>query len=160
MASGFTQRWNGKVLAKLLGLGSQGITLFSLTGNPNLTPADLLTVDGAGGGAAYSTAGTQTIAGAVGVQTITSSSALSIWTLGALPYNGAELTLAIILNSSGVFIKAAAGSSFDPSTNTVMKSTIASQITLVGISTAKWAIKSVFPASTFANSGLTLSTTT
>lgn len=157
--SGFTQRWQGKVLAKLLGVGSGGITLYSLTGAPNLTPADLYSIDGAATVTAYSTAGTQTIANPGGVDVITASSAISIFTLGSLPVLGVRKTLTLIV-SSGVFIKAAAGSAFNSSTATVIKSTAAlTNIELLGRSTANWEIMSVYPVSTLGQT-LTLSTTT
>lgn len=145
MATGFVQRFKGKIAVAAAWFG--GVqefgpgTLFVGT-----TALAALTVPAANGAA-----------------TIASSSALTIWTLGQSPVAGAELEISLIQVSSGVFIKAAAGTSFDPSTNTVMKSTAARTITLYGLSTLKWAIKSVFPGDTVGTispSGITLTTTT
>lgn len=141
MANGFTQRWKGKVAAVQLWVA----------GVPQNGPQAVV---------AYSTAGTQTLAGSGAIETINASSAISIWTMGYGPTPGREQVIDLITVSSGAFIKAAAGASFDPSTNTVIKSTYAESITLLGLSTTKWAIKSVFPGTTLGGSGITLSTTT
>ncbi len=148
--NGFVQRWKGKVALPVGGLFIGGVSV---------TPsaADLNTVLAAGTLTAYTTAGTQNIA--AGNATISASSALSIFSMLEAPKVSVERVLSLILVSSGVFIKAAAGTSFDPSTNTVIKSTYAQQITLFGLSTTKWSIKSVFPVSTIGGT-LTLSTTT
>lgn len=142
--SGFIQRWKGKVAVAAAYFG--GVQEF-----------------GAGSLFVGTTAGAQTIPATNGAASIASSSAISIWTIGAIPQAGAELEIALISVSSGVFIKAAAGTSFDPSTDTVMKSTGARTITLYGLSSLKWAIKSVFPGDTVGNispTGITLTTTT
>lgn len=142
--SGFNQRWKGKIAAAAAWFG--GVQEFG--------PGSLFV---------GTTAGSQTIPAANGAASIVSSSAISIWQIGAVPQPGVELEISLLTVSSGVFIKAAAGTSFDPSTNTVMKSTGARTITLFGLSTLKWSIKSVFPGDTVGNispTGLTLSTTT
>lgn len=164
MATGFTQRWQGKVLAKNLGVGSGGVTMFGFPGgstqtDPNITRADLLSIDGAATVTAYSTAGTQNIANPGGIDTISASSALSIFALTAAPYIGARKTLVMTI-SSGIFVKAAAGTAFNGSTQTVMKSTLPLlNVEMIGRSTTNWEILSIFPVST-AGASLTLSTTT
>lgn len=143
MPSGFNQRWKGKIAAAQLWIGG-------------------VAQNGPSAVTAYSTAGTQTLAGSGAIETINASSALSIFTMGYGPSPGREQVIDLIVVSSGAFLKAAAGASFDPSTNTVIKSTYAQSITLIGLSTTKWAIKGLFPpASTLVGgSGITLSTTT
>jgi len=142
--SGFTQRSKGKVAFSEM--WAQGVQQF-----------------GQGSVIAYTTAGTQTISGQSAFATIASSSVISIWQMGSPPAPGAEFVMDIISVSSGVFIKASSVASFDPSTNTVIKSTYAMTITLIGLSSVKWGIKSVYPPSTIGVAplaGITLSTTT
>lgn len=160
MPSGYQQRWQGKVLAQMFGVGAGGIQLASVSGAPVVSPSDLQTIDGQATVQALTTAASTDINGPGGVSSIASTSAISVWSLANVPSPGVQKTIALISVSSGVFIKAASGSSFDGSTNTVMKSTVAATITLMGLSTTKWSIKSVYPGSTLASSALTMSTTT
>ena len=155
MATGFTQRWKGKVLAQLLGIGSGGINLYSVSGTPNITPADLAALQGGGLITAYSTQGAA-ISGN-GVANISSTGIKSSMTLAA-PVAGARKLLALTAVSSGIQINAAPAT-FD-GTNSVMLSTQIGQIGLLGLSTARWLINSVYPQSTIAGSILTLSTST
>lgn len=144
MANGFTQRFRGKVQATQLWL--QGIPLL---GAPGVN-------------ASYSTAGTQTL-GNEPISSINASSAISIWTLGSAPVPGVRKVLELTAVSSGAFIKAAAGTAFDASTNTVMKSTYPMRIELVGVSTVRWSIVQAYPDTTAGGApvgGITLSTTT
>lgn len=142
MANGFTQRFRGKITAQSIWAnGSQQY--------------------GAGAYVAYSTAGTQTL-GLERLSAINAASAASVFTLGGMPVAGLEKILDLTV-SSGVFIKAAAGSCFDPSTNTVFKSTYAQRLTLIGISSVAWRIRGVYPDTTAGGApvgGGTLSTTT
>lgn len=159
MPSGFQQRWQSKVLAQSLWVGASGITLPTVSGSPTLSPADLATIDGVATVQALTTASTTTTAnGPGGVTSIVSSSALTIWNLSA-PSAGVAKTLVLAV-SSGVFVKAFAGASFDGSTNTVFKSTVNSQVELIGLSSVAYRILGTYPGSTLAASILTLSTTT
>lgn len=159
MASGFVQRWIGKVMAKSLWIGSAGIQLPTLASPSTVSPADLNTLVGVGSAQSLTTASTTTtINGPGGLTSINSSSAITVWTLSA-PAAAVEKILDLTV-SSAILIKAAAGAAFDQSTNTVIKSTQNSRITLVGISSIAYRIGSVYPGSTLANSILTLTTTT
>ena len=142
MSNGFVQRFKGRVQAAQLWLA----------GVPMNGPQSVL---------AFTTA-SATITPPSAIATLTATTGISVFTLGYAPLFGQELSLAVISVSSGVQIKAAAGTSFDPSTNTVIKSTQVQTITLLGVSTTKWSIKSVFPPSTLSTliNGITLSTTT
>lgn len=144
MSNGFLQRFQGKISAAALWVA----------GYPQAGP---------GSAVAYSTAAGEQTLGPEKVSLITASSALSVFDLGSPPYPGVEKDIHIVSVSSGVFIKAAAGTAFDPSTNTVFKSTYAMLVSLIGETSLKWGIKSVFPPSTAGvatNGGITLSTTT
>lgn len=146
--NGFVQRFKGKIQATALFLGGSQVY---------------------GGGAAksYSTAaGTGSLAiGQLGpetVQTINASSGLSIFTMTDKPQAGESKVLDLLV-SSGVFIKAASGVSFDSSTNPVFKSTYSMRVQLIGISSVAWRISNVFPMSTAGGAplgGITLSQTT
>lgn len=146
MATGFQQRWKGKIAIAAAWFG--GVQEFGVGSGFSGTDATV----------------TKTIPASAGSASLTASTgiATAIWTLGAVPQPGQELEIALTTISSGIFIKAAAGTSFDPSTNTVMKSTYAQMITLYGLTTAKWAIKSLFPppSTLIGGSGVTLTTTT
>lgn len=156
MATGFTQRWKGKVLAQLLGIGSGGMTLYSVSGTPNITPADLASIAGNGLITAYSTQGA--VLPNNGVSNISSTGVKSSMTLG-LPAAGVTKTLAFTTVSSGIQVVSSTGATFD-GTNSVMLSTTPGQVVMRGLSTARWLIESVFPPSTIANSILTLGTST
>lgn len=141
--NGFTQRFTGKIRTGVLWLGRQQM-------------------NGSGAAASYSTAGTQTIAQQARVNIITGSSGLSVFTLGFMPNIGHEYDFTFVV-SSGVMLKAMAGSAFDASTNLVMKTTAAMNVKLIGISTVAWRVASVFPISTAGGGpvgGLTFSATT
>lgn len=143
MPTGFQNRYKGKNAFPIGGIWIGGVQV-------NASGADINTVVGSGttAGVAYTTAGTQTIAGAGGVATIAASSGIAIFALGASPILGVEKTIQIIQNSTKVFLKAAAGTSFDPSTNTVIASTLTPTLTLIGVSSLRWAIKGTFPPTT------------
>lgn len=144
MPSGFTQRFRGKIQATQFWL--QGIPLM---GAP-------------GAAVSYSTDGTQTIANEP-ISSINASSAISIWTLSAAPMPGVRKTIELTAVSSGAFIKAKAGTAFDASTNTVIKSTYPMRIELIGVTTLRWSILQAYPDSTAGGApvgGITLSTTT
>jgi hypothetical protein len=117
---------------------------------------------GNGAYVAYSTAGTQTL-GREKVSSINASSGASVFTMSELPVPGLEREINMITVSSAAFLKAAAGASFDASTNTVIKSTYTQRISLLGLTTAKWQITGVYPDNTAGGApvgGITLSTTT
>ena len=47
--SGFVQRWQGKILGKLIGVGASGLTAYNATGGPvNLSGDDLASMKGLG----------------------------------------------------------------------------------------------------------------
>lgn len=142
MASGFVTRSKGKSSFQSLWIGGAQI------GGPGTVVA-------------YSTAGTQTL-GAERVSQITGSSGASVFTMGTPPPIGVEKLIAIVSVSSAIFVKAPTGYSFDPSTNTVFKSTYAQQVAVVTLTTAKLSISGVWPppSTLVGGSGITLSTTT
>lgn len=138
MASGFTQRWKGKITAAELYI--QGVSMFDVE-----TPS------------------TDSTLGAVRVSKITNSSGAGIYTVPRPTFAGQDRTLAITSISSGAFFKAAAGTSFGlmgTSTMTVMKSTIQMSIDICALSTALWAVRGVWSTSTTVIPQPTFSTTT
>lgn len=143
MPSGFQQRFKGKVSAGALWLG--GAPQFGAGSVIPLTTNAALNIPN------------------VGTATLVSSSAATVWQMLGAPQQGLEMEIVTLNVANSVFIKAAPGTSFDPSTNTVIKSTQAQNIAMIGLSTVKWSIKSVFPASSAGGAplgGITLSTTT
>lgn len=141
MATGFVQRWKGKISAASIWYG--GV---------NTTGADNIT----------STVISATIAGN-GVSQIFSTSSATVLTLGQ-PQPGLDRNLVIVQCSSGVLFKAAPGSyfAFGPGSSfTVMKSTAPqASICLTGLSTAAWGILGAWSTSTAAIFSPTFSTTT
>ncbi len=135
-ATGFVSRWKGKVLVQLLGLNSGGITLYSLTGNPNLTPNDLLGLRGNG-----STAGS-TATTPIPAYGLTSFSTADGTSVLDTPVRGYRKTLEFDGASTGAARKVYSGSTlitFD-GTNDVLVSTAAGIVSLLGLSTARWLI--------------------
>lgn len=144
-ATGFNQRWKGKIKAAVLMVGP---TFF----NGPQSVQSYSTASGVSG---------QTIGQQASIANISASSGGAVFTLSD-PLPGIDLDL-VLAPTSAIFIKASAGTAFDASTNTVIKSTYAMMLTLTGISTLAWRIQGVFPPSTAGvapNSGITLSTTT
>lgn len=157
MATGFVQRWKGKVLAQLLGLGSNGITLYTVSGTPNISPTDLAPLAGQGTVGAASTASNIPN---YGVTTVTPATASVNYNL-ADPFPGRRKTLAVTVASSGArtVTVATTGVTFDGANNKITFSTLAIQtVDLVGISTARWNITGVWPGSTVIAAQPTLST--
>lgn len=147
MATGFQQRFKGKILAAQIWI--QG-------GGP---------LAGAGAIQALSTSSTTTTITNAGVTTINSSSVLSIWRLAPPTQSVLGLSKTVQLSpvSSGVFVTASTDGTVlfnGSSINTTFKSTVVSVIELVATSTTNWAIAGVFPGSTLVASPLTLSTST
>lgn len=144
MATGFVQRFKGKIAAEQLWVGGSAMV-------------------GPAAATLYSTAGTQTL-GKEAVSLINASSAKSVFTLGFDPVPGLEKHIYLTAVSSGVQIKAKTNTLIGSSTSTVITSTIALQmITLIGMSTTTWALKAVTPGSTAGvapDLGVTLSATT
>lgn len=147
MPSGFTQRWQGKVLAKLLGIGAGGLTCYTATGGPiNVAPNDLAALKGSGtfNGTA------STVTGAIlgyGITKVSSVGAGGNYILGA-PAPGREALIytdtigdgARKINSSAAFIQSSFGST---SAAFFALSTIATNtLELIGLSTSLWGIKS------------------
>lgn len=138
MASGFVQRWKGKITAAEIYV--QGISMFDTE-----TPS------------------TDSTLGAVRVSKIANSSGAGVYTVPRPTFGGQDRTLAITSVSSGAFFKAASGTSFGvmgTSTMTVMKSTVQMSIDLCALSTALWAVRSVWSTSTTVIPQPTFSTTT
>lgn len=137
MATGFTQRFKGKIAAAELWIGGQ----------------DQSSVDAPS---------TDSTLGAVRTSRIISSSGAGIYTVPR-PVPGLDRTISITSVSSGVFLKAASGVSFGViggSTMTVMKSTVPMTIELAGLSTSLWWLKSAWSTSTTVIPQPTFSTTT
>lgn len=144
-ATGFNQRWKGKVKAAVLMVGP---TFF----NGPQSVASYSTASGVAG---------QTIGQQASVVNVSGSSGMAVFTLSD-PQPSIDLDL-VLSPTSGIMIKASPGTAFDASTNTVIKSTYPMLLTLTGISTLAWRVQGVFPPSTAGvapNSGITLSTTT
>lgn len=152
MATGFVQRWKGKVTAAQLWLAGTQITA---------SGTDINTL--AGSGSTVSSYSTDGSVSGYGAKTLTSSSNANTFTLPA-PVRSAEMQLCMTSVSSGIFIKAASGSSFGVtaagSTSIVMKSTTIMSIALAGLSTSLWGIMSAWSTSTSIIAQPTLSTTT
>jgi len=125
MATGFVQRWNGKVNAASLWL--KGWAVSETNGTLLPTPGSTLSQ----GAANYN---------------LSASSAAVVYTLGTVD-PGVPVKVLVTSVSSGIFIKAAPGNNFGifgGSTITVMKSTAVMAIALVGVSSIAWAIESVW----------------
>lgn len=143
MATGFVQRWKGKVLAQLLGVGSGGITLYSQTGTPNVSPLDLMSIQGFG---STFTASTATLAINGYGLTLVSSVGGSTYALGA-PVRGRQAVIYTNAIGDGTrkISAAAAGATFQSTlagAAILNLSTVAVQsITLLGLSTAAWLIE-------------------
>lgn len=152
MATGFVQRYKGKIALPVGGLWIGGV---QITGSG----ADFNSISGQGTVQALTTASAVTTITNTGVTTINASSALLIYRL-ARPVPGAEKVIQLNPVSSGVFITVSTDGSVllnGSSINTTIKSTVAANINLSGNSTSGWTITSVF-ISTLAT--LTLSTST
>jgi hypothetical protein len=149
MASGFVQRFKGKVNFAPSGLWIGGSPLFGAGSAQNLTLASATVSIGA--------------ITNYGLTTINATSAVAIARLARPAYPGQAKTLQLTAISSAVFITASTDGSVTlngSSINTTFKSTVASVITLVATSSANWAIDGLFPGSTTLSSILTLSTST
>lgn len=141
MATGFVQRFKGKVECDSLWV--KGFCY------SNTEAATI-------GAQATSTLGPNVVSNVI------SSSGAGIWNVPP-PSPGIERTLAITSVSSGAFFKAAANTSFGiigGSTMNVLKSTTVMSITLVGMSSVLWQVKSVWSTSTTVIAMPTFSTTT
>lgn len=152
--TGFLNRFKGKQSYPVGGIW---------IGGTQLTPSGLDLNTLAGSGTAQTITTGSTINGPGGVTSISATTAIAVYPMTGGPVAGVEKTIVITSVSSGIQIKAPAGASFDPSTNTVIKSTYAMTIKLMGLSTTKYTIQSVAPPSTAGvavNFGITLSTTT
>lgn len=142
MASGFVQRWKGKI----------DVDQIWISGQPVYGPAITQTLS--------TTSATHTI-NQSGVTTIANSSGADVWRIASPTIIGIEKTIQLTTVSSGTFIcanssAAAAAPTFNGSSNTVVKMLNAGIIELRATSTSNWAITGVFPSSL----GLTISTTT
>ena len=152
MATGFVQRWKGKVALPVGGLWIGGVQ-YSGSGN------DLNTISGSGSLQALTTASAVTTITNTGVTTIAATSGILVYRL-ARPVPGGDKVIQLTTVSSGIFITASTDGSVllnGSSINTTIKSTVAANINLMGNSTSGWTINSVF-ISTLAT--LTISTTT
>lgn len=141
MASGFVQRFKGKVECDALWIKGY-----------NYSAVEAASI----GAQATSTLGN------FAASNVISSSGAGIWNVPP-PTAGLERTLAITSISSGAFFKAAANTSFGiigTSTMNVLKSTTVMTITLMGLSSVLWQVKSVWSTSTTVIPQPTYSTTT
>ena len=136
MATGFTNRWKGKTLTQLLGLGSGGMTLYSVSGTPNVSPADFATLFGRGGAAGTTATTPMPNYGITSISTADGTSVLTAPVAGRtkyLEFDGA---------STGAARKVYTGSTlvtYD-GTNDVLVSTAAGLVTLLGLSTTRWGV--------------------
>jgi hypothetical protein len=136
MATGFVQRFKGKITADALWYKGWNFDVS--------TPAAAST------------------ASAFQILNVISATGADVRTLQA-PKSGIKEVIAITQVSSATFIKAAAGTNFGlmgTSTMIVMKSTIQMTVALVGLSSIQWAVESVWSTSTTAIPQPTWSTTT
>lgn len=145
MPNGFVQRWKGKVLANMLGLGAGGLTLYSVSGSPNLAPADLAASYGLG--TLNGTASTAALTVAASGVTKLSSIGGSTYALAA-PVAGRTATIYTDAIGDGIrkVSAVAAGATFQSTlagASFLNFSTAAVQsISLFGLSTALWLIRS------------------
>lgn len=132
MATGFTQRFKGKIQANRIDVGIEGIRQYAIQSSAAL---------------ATSTNFLQN----AGLSVLVTSSGTPVFTLEA-PVQGIEKTIAISTQSSGAII-ASTAATFD-GTNPVIKfmSTVGTlagvSLNLIGLSTSRWAIRGMFPPST------------
>ena len=140
MATGFAQRWKGKVVADSLWMKGWGLSEVNV-----LQPA-------AGSTLQQNTAN----------YNLTASSAAQVYTLSPVD-PGVPVKLALTNVSSAIFVKAAPGNNFGVfggSTIIVLKSTSIMTIALVGVSSIAWAIESIWSTSTTVIANPAFSTTT
>lgn len=142
MASGFMQRYQGKIVANTLYMGSLTPTkggIFLRYNGRQISPADL---NGLSGRASQSTdPGNNGTLSGYGVTALSSSSGTRILPTPAV---GLSPTYYADLASTGGLRKLFTGSTlitFD-GTNDVLTSSAAGSIQLLGLSTARWAITS------------------
>lgn len=138
MASGFVQRWKGKV------------------------NADALWVKGWGQSEVQQTPAAGSTLSQFANYNIISATAASVYTLQPVD-PGVTAVIAMTNVSSAAFIKAAPGNNFGVfggSTIIVLKSTSIMTIALRGMSSAAWAIESIWSTSTTVIAQPTFSTTT
>lgn len=153
MATGFSQRWKGRIAARQLWLGSPAVQVTA-------TGGDLNTIAGSATLQALTTSSTTSTITNTGPTTIASSSALTIWRLAPPTSPGMDKLIQLTTVSSGVFITTSTDGSVllnGSSLNTTIKSTIATIIDLFATSTSNWAIAGVYPSTL---GPLTISTTT
>lgn len=158
MPTGFMNRYKGKQSFPIGGIWIAGTQV-------NASGADFNSMLGQGSTSAASLtpAANSTMNGS-GVSNIISATAASVYTLAAPIGPGVEKTIALTQVSSGVKIKAAAGTNFGVtaagSTTTVIGSTTLMNIALESISTLSWAIVAAWTGSTATIATPTLTTTT
>jgi len=134
MASGFVQRWKGKIACDELWVGGQLLA--------------------GGGGVGVQTLSLGNTTGTLtnyGVTAISATSGLAIVRLASPNYANQSKTIQLTTVSSGIFITAStAGTVFinGSSINTTIKSTLAGVLELVATSTSNWAITGVYPSTT------------
>lgn len=153
MATGFVQRYKGKIAVPVGGIYIGGTQLSG-------SAADFNTISGSATLQALTSASTTSTITNTGPTTIASSSALTIWRLAKPTSPGQDKVIQLTTVSSGVFITASTDGSVllnGSSINTTIKSTVAANIDLFATSTSNWAIVGLF-ISTLAT--LTISTTT
>lgn len=158
MTKGFVQRWKGKVLAQLVGVGSGGITVYNSTqagGNINIGPNTLASLQHQG--TLNGTA--STVALTVNGYGITKLSSVggSTYALGApVPGRRAVVYTDAIGDGARKLSSTAAGATFQSTLAGAAfanLSTIATNsLELIGLSTALWLVKGNVGAVTFTTS--------
>lgn len=144
MPSGFQQRWLGKVLGKLVGVGAGGLTAYTATGGAvNVSPNDLAA--GAGGGLMNGTA--STVAKSILGQGITKLSSVGAtnYDLGAPVARRRALVYTDAIGDGARKISSTlAGATFVSSLASAaflnLSTTAPNVVGLTGLSTALWLI--------------------
>lgn len=133
MATGFVQRYKGKIEAQRIDVGLDGLRQYVLNSS------------------AATAAAVPTVLQNAGLSNILTSSGTAVFTLEA-PVAGIEKQITLSTLSSGAII-ASTSATFD-GTNPVIKflSTVGTNaggtLDLIGLSTSRWAIRGMFPPST------------
>lgn len=142
--NGFTNRWLGKIMAKSLWIGSGGVQTPSVAGSSIVTQQDIAALGGAG--LASTALSTAVNISNGGITTIPAATAAFSYPL-ADPFPGREKVLTTLGASSGA--RTVYGSSvvtFDGTNNKItFSASVLQSITLLGLSTARWAIKGTYP---------------
>lgn len=156
MATGFVQRWKGKILGNLVGVGAGGITAYTATGGPiNLSPNDIASLSGAG--TLNATASTAALAvNGYGVTKLSSIGG-STYNLGApVARRQATIYTDAIGDGARKVSSTAAGATFQSTLAGAgflnFSTTVVQTIVLIGLSTSLWGIRSNYGSVTVSTS--------